>query len=340
MRSHKSLWIAAAVILLFAAIGGVVAALWKDVPAPTEHRATEPHTASLGTGESTTAETEAEWGKTIVEDGKIYRLNPNLHAILFLGVDDGNTGTPGVAPGEGRRADTILLLVLNDETKQSTALSVSRDTMTNVEVYEKNGDYAYTGFSHINMQYYFGDSDSRSCYLMKKAVSRLLYGIQIEGCLSLKPDGIVTIVDQLGGLSLTMPADYTDIDPRYTEGASVTLSGAEAERLLRYRDITVSGSNETRAARHLQVVTALFDELHSTTSLNELESLLEAAGDGLYSDLNAQTLKKLLTYHLNSESRSVPGTVVSGENHDEFHVDEAALRSLLIELFYQPVEDE
>ena len=102
----------------------------------------------------------------------------------------------------------------------------------------------------------------------------------------------------------------------------------------------MSGSNETRAARHLQVVTALFDELHSTTSLNELESLLEAAGDGLYSDLNAQNLKKLLTYHLNSESRSVPGTVVSGGNHDEFHVDEAALRSLLIELFYQPVEDE
>ena len=340
MRSHKSVWIVAAVILLLAVIGGAVAALWKDEPSPTKPHATDPSIASSETGDPTTAETEAEWGKTIVEGGRLYRLNPNLHSILFLGVDDGNTATPGIAPGEGRRADTILLLLLNDETKQTTVLSISRDTMTNVEVYEKNGDYAYTGFSHINMQYYFGDSDSRSCYLMKKAVSRLLYGIQIEGCLSLKPDGVVTIVDQLGGLSLTMPADYTDIDPRYTEGASLTLNGDEAEHLLRYRDITVSGSNEMRVARHIQVVTALFDELHSTTGLNELESLLEAAGDNVYSDLNAQTLKKLLTYHLDSEARSVPGTVVLGENHDEFHVDEAALRSLLIELFYQPVEDE
>ena len=227
---------AAAVILLLSVIGGAVAALWKDGPSPTEPRVTEPNTASTGTGDATTTETEVEWGKTIVEDGKLYRLNPNLHSILFLGVDDGNTATPGIAPGEGRRADTILLLLLNDETKQTIALSISRDTMTNVEVYEKNGDYAYTAFSHINMQYYFGDSASRSCYLMKKAVSRLLYGIQIEGCLSLKPEGLVTIVDQLGGLSLTMPEDYTDINPRYSAGASVTLSGVEAERLLRYRD--------------------------------------------------------------------------------------------------------
>lgn len=337
MKSHKGAWIAAAAALLLAIVAGTIAALCSGTADPAGPSTGNPSVDSSLSGE----EREADWGKTILVDGTVYRLNSSLRTILFLGVDDGESVASGIAPGEGRRADTIVLLLLDDAAKETTLLSISRDTIVDVDAYNQNGDYAYSAPSHINMQYYFGDSPSRSCYLMKRTVSRLLYGIQIDGCFSLTAEGIVTVVDQLGGISVTMPEDYTDVDPRYEAGAQLTLDGREADRLFRYRDTRVVGSNEARAERQIRLMTSLFQELQSATSLSRLESLLEAAGEDVCSDLDAETLKKLLTYRMNPASRTLPGTVVSGDDgHDEFHVDEAALRKLLIELFYQPVEDE
>lgn len=331
MKSTKGLWIFAAAVLVLAVLAGGALALWgggssrEPVPASTE--------------EDHTLETDPDWGNTVEDGGVTYRLNTDLTTVLFLGTDDGGGDLPGLAPGEGRRADTILLLLLDNKTQQTRLVSISRDTMTEVEVYSQNGDYAYTTDTHLNMQYYYGDSSMRSCYLMKKAVSRLLYGIRIDGCLSLTAQGIVAVVDSLGGLQLTMPEDYTAIDPRYTKGAVLTLTGEEAERLLRYRDITVGGSNESRVERQLRIMETLFETLHGKIGLGRLEQILEEAGDEVYTDLEAETLKKLTSYNLDKTTYSLPGTVVEGEDHDEFHVDDAALRKLLISLFYRPVED-
>lgn len=330
MKSTKGLWIFAAAVLVLAVLAGGALALWGG------GSSREPAPAS--TQEDHTLETDPDWGSTVEDGGVTYRLNSDLTTILFLGTDDGGGDLPGLAPGEGRRADTILLVLLDNARQETRLVSISRDTMTEVEVYSKNGDYAYTTDTHLNMQYYYGDSPMRSCYLMKKAVSRLLYGIRIDGCLSLTAQGIVSVVDSLGGLKLTMPEDYTAIDPRYTKGAALTLTGEETERLLRYRDITVGGSNETRVERQLRLLETLFETLHGKIGLSRLEQLLEEAGEEIYTDLEAETLKKLTAYKLDETTYSLPGTVVEGQDHDEFHVEDGALRKLVISLFYRPAE--
>lgn len=341
MKSTKSILLLAAVILLLAVLAGVGAGLLsgrepppRDSTPPTDGATTSDDSLSS----DAPTETEADWGSTVEVDGVRYRLKDSLQTILFLGADDGGSAVPGVAPGEGRRADTILLFLLDNAQKEIRLLAVSRDTMADVDVYEANGRYAYTAPTHINMQYFYGDSPSRSCYLMKRAVSRLLYGMRMDSCLSLNAQGIVTIVDFLGGLTITMPEDYTQIDPRYQAGASLTLTGEETERLLRYRDTSVHGSNEARVERQTRLVKALVEKLQANTSVARLEELLDSAGRDVYSDLDAETLKRLVSYRLNPETLTLPGTLVEGANHDEFHVDEAALRRLVIELFYQPVE--
>lgn len=331
MKSHKSIFLAAAVVLLAVLIGTGAALLSGG-----ETRRNVDSTTGAPT--PFTTEPDADWESTIVRDGVTYRLNPALQTILFLGADDGGTAVPGVAPGEGRRADTILLLLLDNQKQEIRLLAISRDTIVDVDVYAANGDYAYTVPTHINMQYFYGDSPTRSCYLMKRTVSRLLFGMRVDGSLALNAKGIITIVDQLGGLTVTMPDDYTEVDPRYQEGAKLTLTGKETEHLLRYRDTSTRGSNEDRVERQVHLIKALVNKLQASTGLKRLEELLESAGSDVCSDLDAETLKKLVTYHLDPDTLTLPGTVVAGDAHDEFHVDNAALQELLIELYYQPVE--
>ena len=332
MKSRKSVLLLAAAVVLIAVLAGVGAAFLEDrSPKELPVRTTgSDASASAPASAPATTEPDVDFSGTVELDGVRYRLNTSLQAILFLGVDDGGGFVPGVAPGEGRRADTIFLFLLDDQSKTNRLLAISRDTIADVDVYQANGDYAYTAPTHINMQYYYGDSPSRSCFLMKRSISRLLYGMNAQG--------IVTIVDELGGLTVTMPEDYTDIDPRYQAGAELTLTGAETEHLLRYRDLSSHGSNEDRVERQVRLIKSLVERLQAGMSAERLKQLLASAGDEVCSDLDAETLKKLVSYRLDPQTLTLPGEVVAGADHDEFHLDEPALRRLLIELFYQPTE--
>jgi len=334
MKSRKTLFLAIAIVLLAVLLGAGAALLGGENTRGNTQGNTLPTDSSV----PGTTEADVDWSTTVEQDGVLYRLNPDLQTVLFLGADDGGATLPGVAPGEGRRADAIFLLLLDNAKQEIRLLAISRDTIADIDVYDPNGDYAFTVPNHITMQYFYGDSAARSCYLMKRAVSRLLYGMRIDGSLALNANGIVTIVDQLGGLTVTMPEDYTQIDPRYQAGVQLTLTGSEAERLMRYRDTSAHGSNEDRVERQVRLIKALVTKLQANTGLRRLEELLKSAGDDVCSDLDAETLKKLVSYRLNPDTLTLPGNVVVGEEHDEFYVDDSALRKLLIELYYQPVE--
>ena len=65
---------------------------------------------------------------------------------------------------------------------------------------------------------------------MKKTVSELLYGMPIAGCFSMTIEGISTLNDAIGGVSITVPEDYTDIDPAFVQGTTLTLTGEQAEK--------------------------------------------------------------------------------------------------------------
>ncbi len=273
-------------------------------------------------------------GNTFKEDGRTYRINHDVKAVLFLGIDDGNKDQKGFVADSGGRSDTIMLLVMDKSSGTTQIVAISRDTMTDVDAYDIKGDYAYTSLTHLNMQYAYGDSPMRSCYLTKKVVSRILYGLRIEGCISLAAEGIPAIVDSMGGLTFTMPADYTDIDPRYEEGAVVTLTGKEAEALFRYRDSSTVGSNEDRVDRQLELAQNLFTEMRKNFSADDFEELVSLSGNNLYTDLDADTLRDLANYKLADETLKLPGTLKEGERHDEFYLDEQGVKQMILNLFY------
>lgn len=323
---HKRLLAAVMAVLLCA---GCAAA----EPAPQPTPAPSPQAARP------TANSSAGLEGTVIVDGVTYQRRRNLKTVLFLGIDNTHlVEAEGLVIGNNGRADAIMLFILDPDSQTTQTLSISRDTITDIDVYKGNGDYDSTIRMQITMQYSFGNSDLRSCFLMKRSVSELLYGIPIDACLALKMDGIPPIVEEMGGITLTFPEDYSYIDPAYQAGAQVTLDGPAAERFARFRDVTVPGTAEQRSERHTWFMHELFAQLKAKGNMaGTMQHLLTVAEDFIESDVDAETLQMLADYTMLDETYKVPGSSVMGKIHNEYHVDEDALQEMVIQLFYEPI---
>ena len=278
-----------------------------------------------------------EWGAKVTYKDKKYTQKDGLTTVLLLGIDDGDYSDTSSNIGTAGRSDALILLVLDDKTKTTKVVTISRDTITNVHYYDKTGRYLGANPVQINMQYAFGDSAKRSCYLTKKTVSELLHGRRIDGCASVTIDGIPVIADILGGLTLTFEEDYTDIDPAWAKGAAVTLDGEGIERFIRYRDLEEHGSNNARMRRQEWLLSQLFDQFGSKGIGNLADEILDKAAKYIENDIDAETIKKLSQYKMDPQRLSLPGRNEIGV-HDEFYVDDDALQQMLIDLFYEPAK--
>lgn len=273
----------------------------------------------------------------ITYNGKKYKYNSNLRTMLFMGVDKNETVTVKETTGRSGQSDCLILLVMDTESKKTTLLEISRDTMADVKIYGIDGDYMATEITQIATQYAYGDGEKRSCQLTRGAVENLLYDIPIHDYLSLNMAGIVPIVDQIGGVEITIPEDYTAIDPAFVQGTSITLNGEMAEKYIRSRDTSVLGSNEQRMERQTQFVQALLEKVKASEDGGDtvLQQFWQAAQPYITTDLSLNMLEKITSYDMEPEILKVPGEVRAGEQHDEFHVDDEALQEMIINIFYR-----
>ncbi len=274
-------------------------------------------------------------GRTIEQDGVTWRYNTRLRTVLFMGVDTRAGAENKIGIGNNGRSDTLLLFVIDPDHESVQLITISRDTMTKVDVYDRDRNYLFSGKMQLTMQYSFGDSAARSCQLVKSKISDLLYDLPINYHCSLTLDGILAASDLLGGIKLTLEDDWTDIDPTYTAGSTITLKGEQLERFLRYRDIQVSGSNDVRMSRHGWFIRQLFSQMGTVGSAG-VEMLLDKLDPYLETDLDADTIKQLTSYHLSDEILKVPGETIRGKAHDEYYVDEEACKQMILDVFYIP----
>ena len=275
--------------------------------------------------EEVSAEPESTDGSSyITYNGKKYKYNSDLRTMLFMGVDKNEVVTVKENTGRSGQSDCLVLLVLDTDKKTTTLLEISRDSMADVKIYGIDGDYMA----------------KRSCQLTREAVSNLLYDIPIHDYLSLNMSGIVPIVDQIGGVTMTVPEDYTAIDPAFVQGSTITLNGELTEKYIRSRDTSVLGSNEQRMERQTQFVQALLEKVKSTEDGGNsmLRQFWQVGQPYITTDLSLDMLEKIASYDMNPEILKVPGEVRAGEEHDEFHVDDASLQEMIVNIFYKEVE--
>lgn len=294
--------------------------------------------AKEGTGETVKSESQSSGdSKTISYEGQTYEYNRDIKTVVFLGVD--KKGDMGYAEhmGDGGQADSIILMALNEKEQTVKVFQISRNTMTNVDVYSERGEYLTTQKMQIALQYAYGDGEKKSSWLMKKAVSDLMYGVPVSSSIAMSIDGISAITTLMGGVEITVPKDYTYVDKSFEKGKTLSLKGALAEKYVRYRDITVTGSNNDRMERQTQFLMALVSQLKNASQKDtEIYSkLMTGANPYFTTDMSADEIMALSKYEIDGEIQTIPGEEKAGKEHDEFYTNEAELKEIVVKTFYK-----
>ena len=156
--------------------------------------------------------------ETVEVDGVTYRKKSRLTTILVMGVDHDTQDSYEYR--KAGQADFLRLVVLDDADKTVQQLQIDRDTMTSVTVLGLLGDRYEPVTEQICLGYAFGDGRKTSCEVTVEAVENLLGGQEIDQYLAMGLDGISTLNDLAGGVTVTLEDDFSAIDPAMTKGNS------------------------------------------------------------------------------------------------------------------------
>lgn len=272
----------------------------------------------------------------VTYQGKKYEYNHDLKNILFIGVDKSDEFVEQEV-GKGGQSDVLILLSMNKQDGKTTLLEISRDSMTDIKMYDANGEYLGKERAQITMQYAYGDGEEKSCQLTKTAVSDLLYEIPISSYLALSIEGMRELTDAVGGVEITVPEDYTDINPLFEKGATLVLNGEQAEQYIRTRDVDKTGSNNERMKRQSQFIEALVYQFQGK-EVSWYKQIFEKVEEHVITNISIDEIERLSECEMKKPIEMVPGKVQQGEEHDEFIVDNEKLQDLVIKLFYKTIE--
>ena len=293
---------------------------------------------------SAKATTEAEDSNTVTWQGKTYKYNQNLSNYLLLGVDKRTPAETRVGKADAGQADALFLLSLNRKTKEMTLISIPRDTMTDVESFDLEGKSLGKSKDHISLSYGYGDGGAESCKLTQEAVSNLFYGLPIQGYLAMNLDGIPQLAKNVGGLTVTVPNNSLEYKyPEFAEGAEVTLTEENTEIFVRSRDVDESQSAIYRMERQKAFLDAFSKKAKECYEQNAkfAANLFVAIKPYTVTNISEDRLMKLFQTADEGDGYTewtVPGEGTQGLSYDEYHVDDDALYTKVMETFYQEVK--
>ena len=273
-------------------------------------------------------------GQIFYYKGEKYRKNPDIETILLLGIDAETDSEKPKNPGENGQSDSISLFVLDKETKKGTILLISRDTLVELEIYDIRGEKLTSVPGQIAMQYAYGDGKQKSCMLVKNKVSELLGGIEIDYYASLHLEAISKMTEAIGGVLITVPGDYTQINPKFRKGNQVLLDGGLAEQYVRGRDTGQLDSNIERMERQAQFLEAFIKQGSEKIGSSEDTIVYEQLTSCVTTNLGWSEIQRIKEYEITEEYLALPGNIIEKDGYAQFIPDAEQLQEMIFQLFY------
>ena len=245
-------------------------------------------------------ETREEGTQEFMEEGIIewngrrYRKKPATTVILVAGIDQDATAIP---PGinryrNGGQADFLILLAVDHGERQIHQLQIDRDTMAQVMVLGVYGNETGLRPLQICLAHSFGARSEENARYTVQAVSRLMDGLEINGYYMVDYSAIPLLTDALGGVSVTIPEDMTQVNPEWFEGHTLTLRGTDAETFVRTRQNVGEGTNAERMNRQAVYMRSAISRMRERLAEDSsfASSLLSTLRRVAETDLSDQTL--------------------------------------------------
>ena len=274
-------------------------------------------------------------------EGHTYVERSGLTSILLIGVDRPSGGAAQRGYRSGGQADFLLLAVVDPEDSRVSLLQIDRDTIADVVTLGVLGNEVGTRRMQICLSHSFGATQEENCYYTARAVSNLLEGESVGLYYALSMDGIPVMNDLLGGVTVTFPEDWTDVDPAFLQGATVTLSGEQVLRVCRLRMTVGDGTNASRMIRQRLYLNAAQEALLRRLKEDSgfADALTNALGDSLTTNIpKGQLVNEALkasSYEI-LPIATLPGEhTIGSDGFVEFHADEDALVRWVLDAFYR-----
>lgn len=312
--------LAAAVIL--GAVWGVK--LWQDSRIPPEPIPVTA-TANKDTGELT-------------YQGTAFRPKESVKAYLFMGIDRDGPAKSNQSYIDGGQADVQFLLVVDEKNETWQLLHINRDSMVEVPILGMTGQVIRTEYQQITLAHAYGDGGTDSCRNAVAAVSNMLGGQSIDGYFALNMGAISILNDFVGGVTVTIESDFSDVDPTLVMGQTITLNGRQAYNFIRTRRNVDDQTNLSRMQRHRQYMTGLGEKLFELDQQDVLRGY-DAVFDYLVTDMGSKTITQLfekIQNYTQLDTLTVDGkSYLDEEECNAYALDEESLNQAILTLFYE-----
>lgn len=276
---------------------------------------------------------------TIDVDGKKYTLKNNIETFLIIGLDKTSESLAD-SYNNNLQADFLILLVIDNEKSQYTAVHINRDTMADINILGVSGDKVGTTNKQIALAHTYGNGREVSCRNTADAVSNLLMGAKIDHFISVKMDAVPVMNDLVGGVEVEVLEDFSSIDQYLIKGQRVTLNGEQALTYVRTRYGLEDPSNNTRMVRQQQYIKAFYEavKIKAQSDKSFVTNASLKMTDYLVSDCSSNKLEtyfdKMQNFKLN-KILDFEGETKKGETFMEFYPNEDVIKQNVIELFYE-----
>ena len=278
-------------------------------------------------------------------NGKKYRRNTAIRAILCIGVDTkGEMEAQNVA-GKGGDADALFLVAQDAAKDEAQIVLIPRNTMTEIEVFDYFGNPIGTETKQLTLAYAFGDGREKSCELTVGALSKLLFGLQIDGYFAVNMDSIPYFNDAVGGVPITVEDEM--VAEKYPDdfkmGETVTLTGDLTEKYVRFRDINEDGSATVRLHRQKGYLKSFIQRAKESQTADKttITRLVDGIQEKAITNMAKDQYMDMGLAMLNSPKTMEDGDFIelSGEIYqgkfEEFYPDMDELKEIVINLFYK-----
>ena len=261
----------------------------------------------------------------------------NLETILVMGLDKNERSEMLEGYVNKTQSDFLLLLVIDQENHSINSLHINRDTMTEITRLGVFGGATGKYTAQIALAHAYGSGGSDSALNAVKAVSNFLGGVKIDHYMTFTMDSVALVNDMVGGVTVFIEDDFSEMDPSLVQGQEITLKGEQALHFVRGRSNVADGTNLNRMARQRQYMMGLYEKIMAAAAQDEAfpEKLVKKMADAFDTDLSVYQLDSLFDTLLEckmGEILTIEGENVRGE-FMEFYADPDSVAQAVQTLF-------
>ncbi len=247
----------------------------------------------------------ARGDKSDLRDKAVKPITNNV-SVLIMGVDESDVR--GKEYGEAIRTDALLLATFNKDSKTVKLLSIPRDTYTYIPV-EKKKD-------KITHAHAFGSTKNGKDGGPQASIDAVekLMNVPVDYFVKFNFKSFIKIVDDLGGIEVDVPVEFTEQDSNdnaeaiHLQKGVQKLNGEEALALARTRHID---SDAMRGQRQQLVIEAILKKLTSVGSVTKVGNIIDDINGQFVTNL---TFDDMLSFYKYGADSSIEKLQIEGED--------------------------